>query len=160
MQKLKKEKTPRELVQDDRLVVERFTELVRSLKRFVREDIAPFSEAGLTEERIRCLAAMRCLGKSQLKSLAVYDGLSPSAQCIMLNQLVREGLVTRSDDPEDRRNVFYELTASGRALLSSEMARRTEFFRGRLSRFGSAEKASFARAIEKVLAGLQKLASK
>jgi DNA-binding MarR family transcriptional regulator len=114
----------------------------------------------MSEERIRCLAALRYLGRSRLKSLAAYDGLSPPAQCLMLNQLVQEGLATRSDDTVDRRNVLYELTETGRALLNSELARRTEFLCGRLSRLADAEKASFARAVEKVLVGVEKLADR
>ena len=150
----------RNLAQKDRLLAERFMELFRSMKRYIREEVAPISETGMSEERIRCLAALRFLGKSRLKSLAAYDGLSAPAQCLMLNQLVQEGLAARSDDTVDRRNVLYELTETGLALLNSELTRRTEFLCGRLSRLADAEKASFARAIEKVLAGVQKLANR
>lgn len=160
MQKLKKDKALRDRAQVDRLLAERFMELFRSMKRYIREEVAPISEMGMSEERIRCLAALRYLGKSRLKSLAAYDGLSTPAQCLMLNQLVQEGLAARSDDTEDRRNVFYELTKTGLALLNSELARRTDFLCGRLSRLGGTEKASFAKAIETVLAGVQKLANR
>ena len=77
----------------------------------------------------------------------------------MLNQLVQEGLAGRSNDTVDRRNVFYELTETGLALLNSELARRAEFLCGRLSRLADAEKASFAKAVEKVSLGVQKLAN-
>lgn len=160
MKKLTKDKALRDLAQDDRLLAERFMELFRSMKRYIREEVAPISETGMSEERIRCLAALRYLGKSRLKSLAAYDGLSAPAQCLMLNQLVQEGLAARSDDTVDRRNVFYELTETGLALLNSELARRTEFLCRRLSRLADAEKASFAKAVEKVLVGVQKLANR
>jgi DNA-binding MarR family transcriptional regulator len=78
----------------------------------------------------------------------------------MPNQLIQEGLAARSDDTVDRRNVFYELTENGLALLNSELARRTEFLCGRLSRLTDAEKGSFAKAVEKVPVGIQKLANR
>ena len=160
MKKLAKDKALRDLARDDRLLAERFMELFRSMKRYIREEVAPVSETGMSEERIRCLAALRYLGKSRLKSLAAYDGLSAPAQCLMLNQLVQEGLVARSDDTVDRRNVFYALTEAGLALLNSELARRTGFLCGRLSRLTEAEKGSFAKAVEKVLVGVEKLANR
>lgn len=160
MKKLTKDKAQRERAQDDRLLAERFMELFRSMKRYIREEVAPISEMGMREERIRCLAAMRYLGKSRLKSLAAYDGLSAPAQCLMLNQLVKEGLAARSDDTEDRRNVFYELTEKGFALLNSELTRRTDFLCARLGRLAGVEKASFAKAVEKVIVGVKKLADR
>ncbi|MGA2478926.1 MAG: MarR family winged helix-turn-helix transcriptional regulator [Spirochaetia bacterium] len=138
-------------------MAERFMELFRSMKRYIRLEVAPVSEMGMSEGRVRCLAALRYLGKSRLKLIAAYDGLSTPAQCLMLNQLVQEGLATRSNDTEDRRNVFYELTETGLAFLDSELARRTDFLCGELRRLGSAEKASLTKAIETVLMVVQKL---
>ncbi len=160
MQKLTKKRALRAGTQDDRLLAERFMELFRSLKRYIREEVAANSAPGMREERLRCLAALRYLGRSHLKSLAAYDGLSTPAQCLMLNQLVKEGLVARSEDTKDRRNVFYELTGTGLGILNAALARRTDFLSGRLIRLESTEKASFAAAIESVLAGVEKLADR
>jgi hypothetical protein len=41
-----------------------------------------------------------------------HDGLSSSALCVMLNRMVEEGFAAREGDPDDRRGVSYELTAS------------------------------------------------
>jgi DNA-binding MarR family transcriptional regulator len=127
------------------------------MKRYVREEIPPFSEKGLSEEKIRCLGALRFLGKSHLKSLAAYDGLSASSQCIMLNQLVRDGLVSRSDDPADRRNVFYELTDPGLGLVNTALAGRVHFLCERLAHLSRIEKAHFANALAVVLSTVDKL---
>lgn len=143
----------------DRVLAERFMELFRSMKRYIREDVAAASRTGASEGRMRCLAALRFLGKSRLKTLASYDGLSTSAQCLMLNQLVLEGLAARSDDQEDRRNVYYEITRAGLALLNAELARRTDIICGRLRRLAGAEKKDFAKAIDTMLAGVQRLSN-
>jgi DNA-binding MarR family transcriptional regulator len=75
----------------------------------------------------------------------------------MLNRMVDERLAARTEDPDDRRNVSYELTAAGSARLEAELERRAELVRDGLGRMGDAEKARFARAIETVLAGVEKL---
>ena len=141
----------------DTEIASRFLELYRTMKSYFREEFPPFMEKGLSEEKLRCLAALRFLGKSHLKSLAAYDGLSSSSQCIMLNQLVKDGLVGRTDDPADRRNVFYALTDAGVSLVDAAVAERTAFLCDRLGRLSSSEKSRFAGALATALSAVHKL---
>ena len=143
----------------DREVASRFLELLGTMKRYVRERLPPLAEGGMSEERFRTLLTLRYYGKGYLKTLAAHDGLSSSALCIMLNRMVEENLAARTEDPDDRRNVSYELTTAGSARLEGELERRAELVRGGLGRMGDAEKARFARAIETVRAGVEKLKS-
>ena len=141
----------------DEEIASRFLELFRAMKRYVREEFPPFLERGLSEEKLRCLAALRFLGKSHLKSLAAYDGLSSSSQCIMLNQLVQDGLVSRNDDPEDRRNVFYALTDPGVVLVDAAVAMRVGLLCERLGQLSTSERSRFAKALQTVLASVERL---
>jgi len=143
----------------DREVASRFLELLGTMKRYVRERLPPLAEGGMSEERFRTLLTLRYYGKGYLKTLAAHDGLSSSALCTMLNRMVEENLAARTEDPDDRRNVSYELTTAGSARLEGELERRAELVRGGLGRMGDAEKARFARAIETVRAGVEKLKS-
>jgi len=142
---------------NDREIAASFLELFRSMKRYVREEFPPFARKGLSEEKLRCLGALRFLGKSYLKALAAYDGLSSSSQCLMLNQLVQDGLVNRSADPSDRRNVFYELTRPGRDVIDAAIEAREEFLCDRFARLGQEEKDRFAGALTLVLDAVEKL---
>ena len=141
----------------DRAVAGRFLELLGAMKRYVRELLPPLAGGGMSEERFRTLVTLRYYGKGYLKTLATHDGLSSSALCIMLNRMVEEGFAARSGDPDDRRNVSYELTASGTARLNAEIERRTELVCGALDRMGDAEKARFAGAIDIILSGISRL---
>jgi DNA-binding MarR family transcriptional regulator len=141
----------------DREVAARFLELLGALKRYVREHLSSSGEEGLSEERFRTLLTLRFHGKGYLKTLAMHDGLSPSALCIMLNHMVEEGLAARAGDQEDRRNVSYELTATGSTRLDAEIERRTGLVCKALDRMESADKARFADAIETVLSGIARL---
>jgi DNA-binding MarR family transcriptional regulator len=127
------------------------------MKRYAREELPPFPDRGMSEEKFRSLLGLRLLRRAPLKSLADHDGLSASAQCIMLNRLVAEGFAERAADPKDRRSVFYELTDSGLVLLNAEIARRTEVLGSRLDRLGKSGKARFARSIETLIADVAKL---
>ena len=141
----------------DRGLARQFLELLGTMKRFVREQLPPLGEGGMSEERFRTLLTLRYYGKGYLKTLAAHDGLSSSALCIMLNRMVEEGFAARTEDPDDRRNVFYELTSPGAARLQAEIERRTDLIHENLTCLGDAEKARFARAIETVLTGVAKL---
>jgi DNA-binding MarR family transcriptional regulator len=127
------------------------------MKRYVRELLPPQAGGGMSEERFRTLLTLRYYGKGYLKTLALHDGLSSSALCIMLNRMVEEGFAAREGDPDDRRNVSYELTTSGTSRLNAEIERRTERICGALDRMGIAEKARFAGAIETLLTGIARL---
>ncbi len=135
----------------------RFLELLGAMKRFVREEIPLLPDRGMSDEKFRSLLGLRFLGRSPLKTLAAHDGLSASAQCIMLNRLVDGGYAERTGDPKDRRNAFYEMTPTGRDLLRAEIARRTGIVAAHLEGFTAAERERFARGIESVFAGLEKL---
>jgi DNA-binding MarR family transcriptional regulator len=152
------ERAPQSTRERDEETARRILELFRAMKRYVRGEFPPLSQKGLSEEKLRCLAALRFLGRSHLKSLAAYDALSPSSQCIMLNQMVQEGFVSREEDPEDRRNVFYALTDTGHGIVDSALARRVDMLCERLGRLGEAEKSRFAGALGTVIAGVEKLA--
>lgn len=135
----------------------RFLELLGAMKRYVREEIPPLPDRGMSEEKFRSLLGLRFLGRSPLKTLAAHDGLSASAQCIMLNRLVDEGYAERTGDAQDRRSTFYALTRPGLDLLKAEIARRTGIVAARMDGLSKAERERFARGIESVFAGLQRL---
>jgi DNA-binding MarR family transcriptional regulator len=141
----------------DREVASRFLELLGAMKRYVREQLPLLAGGGMSDERFRTLLTLRYYGKGYLKTLATHDGLSSSALCIMLNRMVEEGFAARTEARNDRRNVSYELTASGAARLNAEIDRRTELICGALVRMGENEKARFRRAIETILSGIAKL---
>jgi DNA-binding MarR family transcriptional regulator len=141
----------------DRRTAERFLELLGAMKRYARGELRSSAGPGMSEERFRSLLGLRQLGRSPLKALAEYDGLSASAKCIMLNRLVKEGFASRAVDPKDRRNAIYGLTGPGLVVLNAEIRRRAELLGARLGALGKAGKARFARAIDALLEGVSLL---
>lgn len=130
------------------------------MKRFVREELPPFSKRGMSEEKFRTLLSLRALGAGSLTALAAHDGLSTPAQCIMLNRLVGEGFATRKTDPNDRRRAMYAPTAPGLALLSEEIARRSAALAGLLAQLKANEQKSFSRAVDSLLTMVGKMSAR
>jgi DNA-binding MarR family transcriptional regulator len=63
-------------------------------------------------------------GKRRLADLAEALAVSPSTATRMCDRLVRKGLISRSRDEIDRREVNLEVTASGRKVVADVIERR------------------------------------
>ena len=75
-----------------------------------------FSKFHLTEEQFQILRRIR-KGSTSVSTLAVAGQTSRSAVRKAVDALVRRGLVTRSQDPSDRRNIPLALTNEGRRAM-------------------------------------------
>lgn len=81
--------------------------------------------ADVTLPQYRTLVAL-CEAPSRLADLAVRLGVSPSTATRMCDRLVRKGLVTRTRDELDRREVNLAVTDTGRRIVSEVIARRRD----------------------------------
>ncbi len=79
-------------------------------------------EVTLPQYRVLVLLALR--GPQGLSGLADALAVAPSTATRMCDRLVRKGLVARSEDPSDRRQVCLQCTASGRRLVAEVSERR------------------------------------
>ena len=66
------------------------------------------------------------------RELAAIECVSPPSMTRTVAGLVERGLVTRTDDPLDGRQVFISLTAQGGSLLSETRRRRDAWMASRL----------------------------
>lgn len=84
-------------------------------------------------------------------SIANSLGLDRSTTGMVINKLVKDGLVSRAVDADDRRRHNLQLTASGTRLLS-QLAQPAERSRQRLfSVFTSRERKVFLRLVDKFI---------
>ena len=77
-----------------------------------------FAAGGIGEVRPAYLAVLWCLWDEdgqKMRDLGRCAGLEPSTMTGLLDRMERDGLVTRSGDPSDRRVLKIHLTESGRA---------------------------------------------
>jgi DNA-binding MarR family transcriptional regulator len=74
-------------------------------------------ENQVTLPQLRVLVVISSHGPQNLNFVAQALGIHPSNVTRMCDKLVEAGLIDRSDDPADRRNLLLRLTESGRRLI-------------------------------------------
>jgi DNA-binding MarR family transcriptional regulator len=79
---------------------------------------------GLTLSRLSLLNALARAGPMTASALAATERLQPQSLTRMLSRLEDDGLIVRSPDPEDRRQVRIDITREGLAVLDEDTARR------------------------------------
>ena len=80
------------------------------------------------------------------KELAEIEQVSAPSVTRTVNGLVERGLVARSDDPTDGRQVILSLTADGRRVIKETRRRRDQWLATRLEHLTDAERALLAEA--------------
>ena len=75
--------------------------------------------AGVNVAYLSVLGPLAEKQKLSQKELAVLSGSSQAAIAELLARMVKDGLLSRSQDDRDRRQVLFSLTPSGTALLPS-----------------------------------------
>jgi DNA-binding MarR family transcriptional regulator len=105
-------------------------ELVDAIIRVCRAMIAIAAESldesasDVTLPQYRTLVVLSAQGPQRLADLAAALAVSPSTATRMCDRLVRKGLIDRTRDLIDRREVNLALTASGHALVQEVIDRR------------------------------------
>lgn len=82
------------------------------------------SDEEVTLPQYRTLVTLTYGGGRRLADLASSLGVSPSTATRMCDRLVRKGLITRTRDEIDRREVNLEVTAAGRQIVEGVIERR------------------------------------
>src|SRR6202795_20206 len=75
------------------------------------------SRAGLGDSDFRVLEALLHKGPLPVNTIGPKVWLTPGSISVAVDRLVKKGLVSRKDDPDDRRVRRVELTPKGRALI-------------------------------------------
>lgn len=93
-----------------------------------------FGEYGLTTERYAVLATMKCLGEPiRLTDLALGLERTPNSVSMIVDRMVKDGLVRRRRDKRDRRVVYVTATSKAEDALKSATVAGLKFIREILS---------------------------
>jgi DNA-binding MarR family transcriptional regulator len=82
------------------------------------------------------------------RQLAEADHVQPPSMTRILNALVAAGLVERTGDPDDRRQVLVAITEAGRAEVRETRRRRDAWLAQRLAVLTPQERATLADAAD------------
>ncbi|MFI0819339.1 MarR family winged helix-turn-helix transcriptional regulator [Streptomyces sp. NPDC021098] len=98
-------------------------------------------------------------GPARLTALAGDEGVSQPSMTQLIQRLERQALVTRVDDPQDRRVVLVAITDGGRALLAERRRDRTARLAGLLATLPPEDEQALAAAVRAAAPALQRLAT-
>ena len=113
--------------------------------------LALMNEAAVTLPQVLLLSRVELLESASLAELGEGSSASIPALSQMVDRLVQQELLTRVEDPADRRRKAIRLTARAGALLRKiEAARSAEYERG-LKPVSVALRAQMAAAIERAI---------
>ncbi len=89
-----------------------------------------WAQLDLTMGQLKALVTVAEGGPLPVGRLGAALGIGKPAATLLVDALVRRGLVERSEDPEDRRRTLVRLSAQGRELMD-------ELLRGRRDRLST-----------------------
>jgi DNA-binding MarR family transcriptional regulator len=121
-------------------------ELRISLMRAVRRLRAEKDDQDLSDAQYSVLALLERRGRLTPRELAEFERVRPPSMTRTLAALDRLGLVTRTGDASDRRQVLVEVTDAGRATVRATRQRRDAWLTRRLAALTPAEREILAQA--------------
>lgn len=123
----------------ERRALSAYVKLMRAAESVTAFLSAGLREAGLTTGQIGVLDALHHLGPLCQGDLSAKLLKSQANLTVVVGNLERRGLVTRRQDPGDRRRVIVALTPDGRDLISGVFPAHARRITRRLSVLSAAE---------------------
>ena len=118
------------------------------MRRSMRDFIRFSRESGLSMSQIGALYHIHRRGSSAVSDLGEHLGVTSPAASQMLDRLVGQGLILRTEDPHDRRVKQIVLTEKGHQLLQAGINARQGWLLDLAENLSPGEKAQIAAALE------------
>jgi DNA-binding MarR family transcriptional regulator len=105
---------------DKSQLIQEIVELERQVGRIIGQHAhIIWIDSGLTLTQLRSLFLIANKGSTNFRKLAKALGVTPSNVTGIVDRLVEQGLVSRTQNPEDRREMTLRATDKGKALVSN-----------------------------------------
>ncbi len=101
----------------------------------------------LTIAQLKSLFFISNQGSTNSGKLAVALGVTPTNTTGIIDRLVKQGLVSRSENPEDRRMLVLRATGKGEELVANLRERRRGYMSEVLARLTADELATLAQGL-------------
>ena len=102
----------------EKALVDRVADQLWQINRLVRASSQEdWTSLSLTRAQLRILVVLHQDGPSAVGHVAAQLGVTLPSITATVDRLVHQGLVSRQDDPNDRRRVINQLTPNGTTLI-------------------------------------------
>ena len=112
----------------------------RDFKRFMDESDLSVSQVGTIMHLHHC-------GNAGISDVAEHLGITAPAVSQMVDRLVQQGVLERTEDPQDRRSKQISLTARGKALVEDGIRFRQQWMEHITTAFTPAEQEGIIEAL-------------
>ncbi len=109
-----------------------------------------FSKSGLTTEQWGLLTALKSRGPLRPSDLAKLLERTPNSMSMLIDRMVKAGLVTRKRDRKDRRVVTVSFTEKGKIAVEPAVLAGWEFIHEILSALTDNEQRDLANSLETI----------
>ena len=116
----------------------------RSMSKFRQYMIAN----GLSMTQMTSMFLILHSGSCSISDLATQLDISNAAASQLIERLVQQDLLTRTEDPSDRRNKLLELTEKGKTTVAKSMQARQLWLQELVAILGDTEKKDIISAFE------------
>ncbi len=106
----------------------------------------------LTMGQLKALVTVAEAGPLPVGRLGAALGIGKPAATLLVDALVRRGLVERSEDPEDRRRTLVRLSAQGGELMDELLRGRRDRLAGWLAQLDDDDLLALARGLRALVA--------
>lgn len=113
------------------------------LSRRLRQEVS----AGVTPSQLSALTRLDRGGPMSLRDLAAAERVAPSTLTRIVAALESDGLISRTEDPADRRVALVAVTPAAHELLETARARGTGYLAERIARLERDDAETLAAAI-------------
>lgn len=132
---------------DSKELIKEIIDLQRTADRMRRQyELEVWMELPLTIAQLKSLFFISNCGTTNLGKLAEALKVTSTNTTGIVDRLVKQGMISRSEDPRDRRMLELKATEKGEKLINSLRQRRRGFMFDVLSRLSEAELEDFLRA--------------
>ncbi|MBB2914402.1 DNA-binding MarR family transcriptional regulator [Streptosporangium becharense] len=133
-------------------LIDQIGEIQRDLGRLIvrHRPTSPLFDSSLTLRQLKVVMILACQGSASGQDLAHHLGVGLGTVTGIVDRLVGHGLVTRREDPHDRRIRRVELTPAGRTLIEEISDAGLTDFRHLLQRLDTPTLHGLSTAMDKI----------
>lgn len=123
-------------------------EVVPMVMKEIRSQMRNEGSSDLTVPQFRTLAFVNRNQGSPLCKVAEHMGLTSSSASTLVDGLIKRGMMTREDQPDNRRRVRLVVTSRGRAILDASTRGTMAYLAKKLGGLSAGNREVIAKAME------------
>lgn len=128
--------------------LETFEKAIEQLMRLSMHDFWRYVKSqGLSMPQMMTLRRIHYHGGCNISDISSELGVTSAASSQLLDRLVQQGLVIRSEHPQDRRNKQLALSEKGRRILQEGMRARQRWVQTLIERLNDEERRQVSEAL-------------